>query len=134
MIDQKIIEIASKSKFYGLKKDYTHMASIKNKTCGDKITIEIKVKKNNMLLMRYETESCVFCNASANLLADYLRLFKINKLKTNVEFMYRFFKEDKLKLPKKFYDLRGIFKKKYFARSECIMLPYNALLKAIKER
>ena len=82
MIDQKIIKIASKSKFYGLKKQYTHMASFKN----------------------------------------------------NIELMYKFFKDDKLKLPKKFQDLKGVFKKKYFARSECIMLPYNALLKAVKER
>ena len=134
MIDQKIIKIASKSKFYGLKRQYTHMASFKNKTCGDKITIELKVKKNNIVHMRYETESCVFCNASANLLANYLKLFKINKLKNNIELMYKFFKDDKLKLPKKFQDLKGVFKKKYFARSECIMLPYNALLKAVKER
>lgn len=132
MIDQKIIKIASKSKFYGLKKDYTHRASLKNKTCGDKITLELKLKRNNMIVMRYETESCIFCSASASLLANYLNIFKRDKLENNVKILKKFFKEDNFKLPKKFYNLKSIFKKRYFTRSDCIMLPYNALLKALK--
>ena len=41
MIDQKIIKIASNTKFAGLKNQYTHKSSIKNSFCGDFINYGI---------------------------------------------------------------------------------------------
>ena len=37
------------TKFYGLKNNYTYKTNLKNSTCGDKISIEISLKKNNKL-------------------------------------------------------------------------------------
>ena len=42
MITKKIIKLASKTNNYGLKNEYTHKMSVKNKQCGDQIKIEIK--------------------------------------------------------------------------------------------
>ena len=81
MINAKIIQIASNTKYQGLVNNFTHKASIRNSICGDFITIEILADKNKILTMRYETESCILCEASASLLANKIKNFKIKDLK-----------------------------------------------------
>ena len=46
MIDKRLLKIASNTKFYGLKNIYTYKTKLKNSICGDKISIEISLKKN----------------------------------------------------------------------------------------
>ena len=41
MINQDIIKLASNTSNVGLKNKYSHKISLKNKTCGDKITFRI---------------------------------------------------------------------------------------------
>ena len=41
MINLKILKIAENSLNIGLKNKYTHRSKIKNKICGDKISIEL---------------------------------------------------------------------------------------------
>ena len=45
MIDNRLLRIASNTRFYGLKNDYTYKTNLKNSICGDKISIEISLKK-----------------------------------------------------------------------------------------
>ena len=68
MIDEKIIKLALNTKNVGLKNNYSHKISLKNSLCGDKITLEIIINKNKINSMKYETESCLYCEASASLL------------------------------------------------------------------
>ena len=45
MIDKRLLKIASNTEFYGLKNIYTFKTNLKNSICGDKISIEISLKK-----------------------------------------------------------------------------------------
>ena len=45
MINQQIIKLASDTSNYGIKKDSNFIATSKNKICGDKITIQLEIKK-----------------------------------------------------------------------------------------
>ena len=81
MFDIQVIKLASNTKNYGLTKTSTHTASSKNKLCGDKITIELNADKIKIKSMRYETESCIYCQASASILSYAISSMKINKLK-----------------------------------------------------
>ena len=78
MIDIKIIKIASDTINEGLKNIFTHKSSMKNKICGDIIEIEIIAKNNKIKSFRYETKSCIYCNASASILSNKIKLFSIN--------------------------------------------------------
>ena len=82
MIDSKILEFAQDMSSYGLKNTSKKFASIKNKKCGDKIKVELEVKNKIIKNMRYETESCIFCQASASLLAKYIKKNNSNHNKT----------------------------------------------------
>ena len=67
MNEKKIIQIASNTSFYGLKKSAILKTKAKNKICGDEIDIEIEKDFKNI---RFETNSCIYTQASAAILAD----------------------------------------------------------------
>ena len=128
MIDNRLLKIASNTKYYGLKNSYTFKTKLKNSTCGDKISIEITLKKNTIQELRYETESCIFCQASASTLANIAKNTNLGDLKTNLRKYLNLSK----KIPKKFNNLTYLMKKKYMSRKDCILLPFKAFFKAIK--
>ncbi len=128
MIDNKLLKIASNTEFYGLKNKYTYKTKLKNSLCGDKISIEIKLKKNIIKELRYETEACIYCQASASILANMSKNTNINNLKINLNKYLSLSK----KVPKKFNNLSFLLKEKYMNRKDCILLPFKAFYKAIK--
>ena len=128
MIDNRLLKIASNTKFYGLKNNYTYKSNLKNSTCGDKISIEITLKKNTIHELRYETESCIFCQASASTLANIAKNTNFGDLKANLKNYLNLSK----KAPKKFNNLTYLLKEKYMSRKDCILLPFKAFYKAIK--
>ena len=131
MINANILKIASNTKYYGLKNIYTHRASVKNKKCGDIIKIELSIKLNKIKEMRYETSSCIFCQASASILSDKINLFTIKTLKKDIDNMLLIMRGEN-KLPDKYMSFKELLNIKNLGRYHCIMLPFNALIKALK--
>tara|TARA_B100001057_G_C22433524_1_gene788381 strand:+ start:157 stop:543 length:387 start_codon:yes stop_codon:yes gene_type:complete len=128
MIDSKLLRMASNTRFYGLKNNYTYKTNLKNSKCGDKISIEISLKKNIIKEIRYETEACIFCQASASTLASIAKNTSFDKLKINLNKYLNLSK----KIPRKFDNLAFLLKKKYMSRKDCVLLPFKAFYKAIK--
>ncbi len=128
MIDNRLLKIASNTRFYGLKNNYTYKTNLKNSTCGDKISIEITLKKNIIEELRYETEACIFCQASASTLANIAKNTNFSNFKINLT---KYLNLNK-KIPKKFNNLNYLLKEKYMNRKDCILLPFKAFYKAIK--
>tara|TARA_B100001029_G_C14907931_1_gene364715 strand:+ start:133 stop:498 length:366 start_codon:yes stop_codon:yes gene_type:complete len=115
IIDSKILELAYDLTNYGLKNKYKYIATVKNKNCGDVIKVEIDLKNKLIKNMYYETESCILCQASASLVSKNIKNIMVNDI-------------DKFIRSKKFKTLNL---KKYFKRKNCIMLPIEALKKAV---
>ena len=86
------------------------------------------IKKNNIKELRYETEACIFCQASASTLADIAKNTNFNNFLKNLSKYLNFSK----KVPKKFNNLTYLLKDKYMSRKDCILLPFKAFYKAIK--
>lgn len=133
MINNEIIKIASNTSYVGLKNDYTYKSSKKNLMCGDLIKVELVVNKSKINSMRYETESCIYCNASASLIAKYIRGLSINKVKKDLNKLRSFSMDLKsFRIPIKFKKFKSLFKKTNTNRLNCIFLPLDAVLKALK--
>ena len=133
MISNEIIKIASNTSYVGLKNDYTYKSSKKNSMCGDLIKVELVVNKSKINSMRYETESCIYCNASANLIAKHIRGLSINKVKKDLNKLRSFSMDLKsFQIPSKFKKFKSLFKKTNTNRLNCIFLPLDAVLKALK--
>ena len=131
MISSEIIKIASDTSNYGIKKNSDHIATSKNKFCGDKITIEIVVSNSKIDRMFYETESCIFCQASASLLSKIIKRSNIEILRNDLNEINMSHKSKKIVLKRKYKPFRKLFQQKYKERFNCILLPFNALLKVV---
>ena len=132
MIDTKIIKIASNTKYVGLKNHFTHKSSLKNSLCGDFIKVEFIASKSKIKSMRYETESCILCEASASLLANKIKNFHLNDLKKDLIAIKKIKKNKNLNISLKFKELKQLLNKKTVKRINCVILPMEALFKAFK--
>ena len=132
MIDYKIIKIASNTKYVGLKNHFTHKCSLKNSLCGDSIKVEFIANKTKIKSMRYETESCILCEASASLLANKINKIHFKDLKKDLINIKKIKKNNSLNFPLKFKELKQILNKKTLKRINCVILPMEALFKAFK--
>ena len=131
MINPEIIKIASDTSNYGIKDNSNLVATSKNKICGDKITVEIEISDNRIERMSYETESCIFCQASASLLSKIIKRSNIENLRVDISEIIISRKNKKIFLKKKYKPFKKLFQKKYNERFDCIFLPFNALLKVV---
>jgi nitrogen fixation NifU-like protein len=132
MITSKIIKIASNSKNVGLTNKFTFKSSLKNSLCGDKIKLELNINKSILNSMKYETESCVYCEASASLLALKIKKLNTKTIVKELNLLKKAIKDEKRNLPTNFKDFKILINKKNLKRINCINLPLDAVLKALK--
>ena len=132
MIDYKVIKIASFTKNVGLTNKYTHKSFVKNSLCGDSIKVEFIADKFKIKSMRYETNSCILCEASASLLSRKIKHSQINVLVKEIN-KFKGLKDNiNQNLPDKFKDFKKLINKKNINRLNCVILPMEAFLKAFK--
>ena len=132
MISQKIIQIASNTKFSGLNNNFTHKSSVKNSFCGDKIKIELIIDKKKINSMRYEVESCVLCEASASLLATKIKNLNIATIIKELSLLKKIVKDEKHNFPYNFKDFKVLINKNNLSRINCINLPFDAVMRALR--
>jgi nitrogen fixation NifU-like protein len=133
MINPEIIKIASDTSNCGIKENLSHIATSKNKICGDVITVGIEIYNNKIEKMSYDTESCIFCQASASLLSKIIKKSNIENLQSDINLINMSHKNKKIVLKRKYKPFRKLFQQKYRQRFSCILLPFNALLKVVNE-
>ena len=132
MINKEIIKLASDTSNVGLKNKYSHKISLKNSTCGDKITLELIIDKKKISSMKYETVSCIYCEASASLLSKKLKNIRLKDIKTDFTALKKISTKKNGKMPKKFSDFKKLLNSDNFNRFKCVFLPIDAVLKALK--
>ena len=87
MITNEIIKIASNTTTVCLTNKYTFKSVKKNSTCGDLIKVELISVNSRINSMKYETESCVYCEASASLLSRKIQTLPIKIIKKELNFL-----------------------------------------------
>ena len=133
MISNEIIKIASNTSNVGLTNKYTYRSTKKNSMCGDLIKIELISKKSKINSMKYETESCIYCEASASLLSEKIKNLPIKIVKYELTKLKNIsYKNINLIFPKRFNKFKYLINKKNISRLSCINLTIDAVLKALK--
>ena len=132
MINSQIVKIASFTKNSGLKNNFTHRSSIKNSICGDSIKAEFIAHNSKVKSMRYETESCVLCEASASLFSRKIKNAKIKNLEKEIKRIKDFKKKSNYNFPMRFKEFSKLINKKNINRLNCVILPMEAFLKAFR--
>ena len=130
-MDLEILKIASDTNNCKSIKNHTHISKLKNPLCGDEIQIELIMEKNKIIDFGYQGKSCIYCNASANLLSKISINEKKNKLNKLCDDAKLYFDENSKIIEKKWLFLNKLFKKKNISRKECILLPFKTLKKIV---
>ena len=132
MITKEIIKIASNTKNVGLTKKYSFKSNLKNSMCGDAIKLELIAKNSKINSMKYETESCIYCEASASLLASKIKNLNINETVKHLNLLKNIHKNKNFIFHKPFMSFKILINKENYHRINCINLPFDAVLKALK--
>ncbi len=130
-MDLEILKIATDTNNCKSIKNHTHISKLKNPLCGDEIQIELIMEKNKIIDFGYQGKSCIYCNASANLLSKISINEKKNKLNKLCDDAKSYFDENSKITEKKWLFLNKLFKKKNISRKECILLPFKTLKKIV---
>ena len=134
MISNEIIKFASNTSNVGLTNRYTFKSTKKNSMCGDLIKVELILKNSKINSMKYETESCVLCEASASLLSKRIKNLSIKTIREELnKFKNIYLKDFKFVFPEKFKEFKFLINKNNSNRLNCIYLPIDAVLKALKQ-
>ena len=81
--------------------------------------------------MRYETEACIYCEASASLLSKKIKNLYLKDIKKDFLILKNFNKKD-FKIPRNLSVFKKLFSSDNLSRIKCLILPFNAVLKALK--
>ena len=131
-MDINILKIASDTINNKHINNCTHSIKYKSQICGDEIEIFLIIKNNMIKDFSYQSQSCIYCNASANLAAKNFKLKSKDKIKDFFKLLEQYNDKQNISFPNEWKDFKKIFNKKNFMRKECITLPIKALKKIIQ--
>ena len=134
MIHKEIIKIASNTENYGVLDNYTHFSKLKNSICGDEMKIYLIVKNDKIVNFKYKCESCIYCQASVSLLSRKAKNKSIEKVKNFSEQAKNCFEKNTNSFDKEWKEFDKIMNKNNISRKECLLLPVNATLEALKRK
>ena len=130
-MELQIIKIASDNKNQKILKTYTHEIKNKNSICGDEITIKLLINNKIIKDIGYDCKSCVFCQASVNLLSKKIINMNSDKAFNLCNDAINFYKSKDNKIIKKLGFLKKILTKNNYSRKECLLLPFETLRKGL---
>ena len=131
-MDLHIIKIASDNKNQKILKKYTHEIKNKNSICGDEISIKLLINNKIIKDIGYDCKSCVFCQASVNLLIKKIINMNSDRAFDLCNDVIDFYKSKENKMIKKLSFLRKILTANNYSRKECLLLPFETLKKGLK--
>ena len=130
-MDLDVLKIAANTDNNRNIRNRTHVSKLKNSLCGDEMQIELIMKNKKILDFGYQGKSCVYCQASASLLAKISinnQKEKINNLCENAEFYF----DDTVKITdKRWISLKKLIKKENINKKDCILLPFKILKRIV---
>ena len=130
-MDINILKIASDTKNNKPINNYTHTTKYKSQICGDEIEIFLIIKNNMIKDFSYQSQSCIYCNASANLATKNFKSKSKDEIKIFLKLLDQYNDKENILFPSEWKDFKKIFDKKNFSRKECLTLPIKAIKKII---
>ena len=134
MIDKEIIKIASNTENHGVLDKHTHFSKLKNSICGDDMKIYLIIKNDKIVNLKYECESCIYCQASVSLMSRIIKNKLVEKFKNFALQATNSFENDENSFDKEWKEFGKIMNKKNISRKECLLLPVNTALDALNNK
>ncbi|MAZ03488.1 MAG: hypothetical protein CMN56_10145 [Sneathiella sp.] len=107
--------------------------TLDNPTCGDRITMQVKLEDGRISDLNHQNRSCVLCQAAASLIGENAvgrEASEISRTRDNLQSMLQGetvqVKPEWKKL--EFFNVVSAHK----SRHNCVLLPFDALIKALE--
>lgn len=130
----KILSLAAENKKSLPIENFNRSYEIKNPLCGDEVNVRIKLVNNEIDDISTIVRGCALCEASAGLT---VKLFKNKKIPNNnfVKDFLNWLENKDQDLPISLPEEIGVFTpiRDIKNRHKCITMPFEAILKSIKE-
>lgn len=115
----------------------THAAVVKNPLCGDRVTLQLRVRDGEVVEARFEARACLITQASASLLTEAVRGRTVTEALGLAEVVAAALPERRselavdvpVALPAALEPLAGA--REFPARRACVMLAWSALRAAL---
>ena len=93
--------------------------------------IYLIVEKDIIAKFKYQSQSCIFCQASVSLLSRKTTNKSVEKVKNFLQKADNYFKQRKNIFDKEWLEFDKIMNKNNISRKECLLLPFKAMLDAL---
>ena len=131
-MDLEIINIAANTKNNKEIKNYTHKSKYKNNLCGDQIEIRLIIKRNKIFDIGYQSQACIYCQASASILSSLAINKNLTKINTLINEVLEYFNHKNHFLSKEMKKFENIFKKKKSLKEKLYFITFQSSKKSIK--
>ena len=136
LYQSKILEFARLARNIELLKDPNVSFTSRNPVCGDEVTIDLVINKDNIIShYGHKVRGCALCEASAGLVVNYF----INKnlpIKNFMEYFDNWLLNKNLEFPKQLPEELKIFLpiQDVKSRHVCIKMPFEAFFESINKK
>lgn len=112
-----------------------HEGTLDNPTCGDRITLQIKMQDGKIVQFAQENRACLLCQASASLLAENAIGLSVDDLDTVIETVKSILLNGVETADTPWEKLSYFVPvKDHKSRHICVLLPFNALKKILTDK
>ena len=123
-MDLEILNIASDTENNRNLRNHTHFSKLKNSMCGDEIRIKLIIKNDKIIDFGYQSNSCVYCQASASLLSKISINNKKNKINELCDDATSYFDGNFKSFNKKWLLLKKLFNKKNLTKKKLYIITF----------
>jgi nitrogen fixation NifU-like protein len=107
-------------------------ATINNPLCGDRVTVELRLKGEGIVEMAHQVKGCMLCKASSAhlaVLAKGLTLDNIKRMRQDLDKALKSPEEDTNDFPESHEIFRPV--RSHKSRHSCVLLVYDAVIDAL---
>jgi len=132
LYQKKLLRLAADAGGNGVMDDPDAEQTLDNPTCGDRITVQVKMDGSKIAALTQENRSCMLCQASASVLGSHAaghNLPDILNLRSSIEKMLT----KDTNQPDFIWDELNNFGPvaDHPSRHTCVLLPFDALIAAL---
>ncbi|MEM7041747.1 MAG: iron-sulfur cluster assembly scaffold protein [Pseudomonadota bacterium] len=135
LYQKAIIDLAKRSRTQPRLDRPDLSAVVDNPLCGDRITLDLALDGEKIREVGHKTRGCLLCEAAACLIVDHAPGAASDELQERADTLVRSFRDEET-APGDLWPGLDILApaRRYKSRLDCVTLPFQALIRAIKSK
>lgn len=131
---KNLLRLAADAIGEGIMENADAEVTLDNPTCGDRITVQIKIRNNMIEAIKHTNRSCMLCQASASVIGQNAAGHSLDEIISVRDGMDTMLRENITSMPFKWENLTSFTPvADHKSRHACVLLPFDALISAFQK-